>query len=179
MQTWYYRLPSAVRALTTGALSAAAIFGVMSLYAVTEPWGNTGQSVIVRLVVSAVAGMISGVLGVVLGDQRTRRIYGSTERAITYLRALRTGRLPADIDPGTWRRWLDAGRQSLKWAPAAVGVFALLAVLQSLDRQWAVMSLFALLAIWQLMVILVQRRRISRLSAAIDRRLSVNGVASD
>jgi hypothetical protein len=170
MQTWFYRLPSVVRALTTGVFSAVAIFGVMSLYAVTEPWGNPGQSVIARLVVSTIAGMLAGVLGVVLGDQRTRRIYGSTERAISYLRALRTGRLPTDIDPGTWRRWLDASRQSVKWAPAAVGVFAVLAALQSLERQWAVMCLFAFFAVWQLVVSLVQRRRIARLATAVDRR---------
>ena len=168
MQTWFYRLPSAVRALTSGAFSAVAIFGVMSLYTVTEPWGNTGQSVIARLVVSTLAGMTAGVLGVVLGDQRTRRLYGSTEQAITYLRALRTGRLPSGIEPGTWRRWLDASRQSVKWAPAAVGVFAVLAGLQSLERQWAVMCLFALLSVWQLVVTLVQRRRISRLATAVE-----------
>ena len=167
MQTWFYRLPSTVRALTSGALSAAAIFGVMSLYSVTEPWGYTGQSVTARLVVSIIAGMTGGVLGVVLGDQRTRRIYGSTEQAIAYLRALRTGQLPADIEPGTWHRWLDASRQSVKWAPAAVGVFAVLAVLQGLDRQWAVMSLFVVLALWQSVVTLVQRRRISRLATAV------------
>jgi hypothetical protein len=170
MQAWFYRLPSAVRALTTGMFSAVAIFGVMSLYAVTEPWGNAGESVTARLVVSTVAGMLGGVLGVVLGDRRTRRIYGSTEQAIAYLRALRTGRLPAAIEPGTWRRWLDASRQSVKWAPAAVCTFAVLAGLQSVDRQWAVMLLFALLAAWQLVVTLVLRRRIARLATAVERR---------
>jgi hypothetical protein len=169
MQNWFLRLPSAVRALTTGVLSAVAIFGVLTVYSVTES-GSAGQSVVARLVMSTIAGLLSGVFGVMAGDRRARRIYGSTEQAITYLQALRTGRLPAAIDPGAWRRWLDASRQSLKWAAVGVGVFAVLAGLQSLERQWAVVSLLAVVALWQLAVTLMQRRRISRLATAVDGR---------
>jgi hypothetical protein len=169
MQNWFYRLPPAVRALTTGVLSAVALFGVLSIYSVSE-WGSAAHSVVARLVVSTIAGLLSGVLGVVAGDRRTVRIYGSTEQAITYLQALRTGRLPTAIDPGAWRRWLDASRQSLKWALVGVVVFAVLAGLQSLERQWAVVSLLAVLALWQLAATLMQRRRISRLATAVDGR---------
>ena len=50
--------------------------------------------------------MTSGVLGVVLGDRRMHRIYGSTEQAIGYSRALRTGELPTESEPAAWQGWL-------------------------------------------------------------------------
>jgi hypothetical protein len=169
MQNWFYRLSPAARALMTGVFSAVAIFGVLTVYDVAE-WSSASHSVAARLVVSTIAGLLSGVLGVMAGDRRARRIYGSTEQAITYMQALRTGRLPAAIDPGAWRRWLDASRQSLKWAMVGVGVFAVLAGLQSLERQWAVVSLLTVVAFWQLAATLMQRHRISRLATAVDGR---------
>ncbi|HKP39858.1 hypothetical protein [Mycobacterium sp.] len=175
MQTWFYRLPAAARAPITGVLSAAAIFGVMSLYTVSAPWGDTGESVTARIVVSMIAGMLTGVIGVVLGDQRMHRIYGSTDDALRYKRALRTGELPAEIEPAVWQGWLAVSSQSNRWAPAAVGVFAVLAVLQGLDHQWMLAALFALLAIWQSAVALVLRRRIARLTAAVGQRAAAAG----
>jgi hypothetical protein len=175
MQTFFYRLPAAARALITGVSSSAAIFGVMSLYTVTAPWGDTHESVIGRLVVSTIAGMLTGVLGVVLGDQRIHRVYGSTTQAIGYSRALRTGELPPQIEPAAWQGWLAVSRRSNRWAPAAVGMFALLAVLQSLDHNWAPAALLLVIAIWQSAVALVLRRRIARLAAAVDRRAAAVG----
>jgi len=175
MQTWFYRLPAAVRALIIGVLSAAAIFGVMSLYTVSAPWGDTRESVIARLVVSTIAGMLTGAVGVVLGGQRMHRIYGSTDQAIRYSRALRSGELPTDIEPATWQRWLAASSQSNRWAPSAVGVFAVLAVLHSLDHKSMLAALFALFATWQAVVALVLRRRIARLTAAVGRRDAAAG----
>jgi len=57
------------------------------------------DSVAARAVMAAIIGVVFGVIGVVLGDQRIRRVYGSIEQAITYSQALRTGQLPADIEP--------------------------------------------------------------------------------
>jgi hypothetical protein len=167
MQAWLLRLPAAARALITGAMSSAAIFGVMTLFAVSASWGDNHQSVIARAVLSTVAGMVAGIAGVLVGDQRMRRTYGSAEQAIVYSRALRTGELPAHIEPGTWQRWLAVSRQSNKWAPAAVGVFAVLAVLQIVSREWAPAALFVAFAIWQTIVALVLRYRIARLEAAV------------
>ncbi len=172
MQTWFYRLPATARALITGVLSATAIFGVMSLYTVTAPWGDTRESVVARLVVSTIAGMLTGVLGVALGDQRMHRIYGSTEHAIRYSRALRTGELPTEIAPLAWQGWLTASRQSNRWAPTAVGLFVALAGLQSLDHRWAMAALFVVFAMWQSVVALVLRRRIARLEAAVGQRVA-------
>jgi hypothetical protein len=175
MQTWFYRLPAAARALIIGVLSAAAIFGVMSLYTVSDPLGDTSQSVIARLVVSTIAGLLAGAVGVVLGDQRVHRIYGSTDQAIRYSRALRTGELPTEIEPAAWQGWLAASSRSNRWAPSAVGVFAVLAVLHSLDHKWVLAALFALVAVWQSAVALVLRRRIARLAAAVGQRAAAAG----
>src|ERR1700742_3238574 len=161
MQAWFYRLPATARALVTGVLSSAAIFGVMSLYTESAPWGDTRESVIARLVVSTIAGMLTGVLGVVLGDQRMHRVYGSPTQAIRYSRALRTGDLPIEIEPAAWQGWLAISRQSNRWAPAAVGVFAVIAALQCIGHQWVLAALFVAFAIWQAAVALLLRRRIA------------------
>jgi hypothetical protein len=168
MQTWFYRLPATVRALVIGGLSSAAIFGVMSLYTDSD----TRESVIGRLVVSTIVGMLSGAVGVVWGDRRMQRVFGSTEQALTYTRAFRTGELPADIDPAAWQRWLAISRQSARWTPAGVGVFAVLAVLQSLNHEWRLAAMFALLALWEAALMLVLRRRIARLAAAVGQHAS-------
>jgi hypothetical protein len=170
MQSWFYRLPALARALVIGVLSSAAIFGVMSLYTDSAGWGDTRESVIARLVVSTIVGMLTGAVGVVWGDRRMHRIYGSTGQALTYSRALRTGKLPEEIDPAAWQRWLAVSSQSSRWAPASVGVFAVLAVLQSLNHEWTLAAGFALLAIWEAAVVLVLRRRIARLAAAVGQR---------
>jgi len=170
MQTWFYRLPATARALVIGVLSSAAIFGVMSLYSDSGPWGDTRESVIGRLVMSTIVGMLTGAVGVVWGDRRMDRLYGSTEQALTYTRALRTGELPGQIDPVAWQRWLVVSRQANRWAPASVGVFVVLAVLQSLSHEWTPAAVFALLAIWEAAVVLVLRRRVARLAAAVGQR---------
>jgi hypothetical protein len=170
MQPWFFRLPSPARALITAVGSAAAIFGVMSLYAVDEPWTATGGSVLARLVVSILAGLLTGVLAVVVGDRRIRRVYGSPEHAITYFSAMRTGRLPSRIDPTAWRRWLDVSRKSVRATPASVVVFVLLSVLQAVDHQWVLVSVLALAAAWQAAVGWQLHRRVSRLAGAVGQR---------
>jgi hypothetical protein len=143
---------------------------VMSLYNDSAGWGATRESVIGRLVVSTIVGMVTGAVGVVWGDRRMHRLFGSTEQALTYTRALRTGELPGEIDPAAWQRWLAVSRQANRWAPAGVGVFAVLAVLQSLGHEWTLTAVFALLSIWEAAVVLVLRRRIARLAAAVGQR---------
>jgi hypothetical protein len=170
MQTWFYRLPATARALVIGVVSSAAIFAVMSLYNDSATWGDTSESVIGRLVKSTIVGILTGAVGVVWGDRRMQRLFGSTEQALTYTRALRSGELPAQIDPAAWQRWLAVSRQSARWAPAGVGVFTVVAVLQSLDHEWTLAAVFALISIWEAAVVLVLRRRIARLSAAVGQR---------
>jgi hypothetical protein len=121
MQTWLYRLPPAARAVVTGAWVFAVLFGVTQLAALQASSAMFPNAVAARAVMAAIVGVVLGVIEVVLGDQRVRRVYGSTERAITYSRALRTGHLPTDIEPAAWLRWLDVSRQSMRWGGAPMG----------------------------------------------------------
>jgi hypothetical protein len=83
MQTWFYRLPPAARALMTAVWVFAALFGVTQLSSLDAGSDMSHNSVAQRLVVAAVVGVLAGVFGVVLGEKRIRRVYGSTEQAIT------------------------------------------------------------------------------------------------
>ena len=147
-----------------------ALFGVTQLAALETSSAMFPDSVAARAVMAAIVGAVLGVVAVVLGDQRIRRVYGSTEQAITYSRALRTGQLPSDIEPAAWRRWLDVSRQSMKWTPVTVTLFAVLALMNSLDRQWALVAMLAILAAWFIGYGLVLHRRILRLATAVDQR---------
>jgi hypothetical protein len=168
MQTWFYRLSPIARAVITGAWVFGALFGVTQLAALETGSAMFPDSAAARAVMAAILGVVFGVIGVVMSDRRIRRVYGSTEQAITYSRALRTGRLPTDIEPATWQRWLDVSRQSMRWTPVTVALFASLALLNCLDRQWALVALLAILAAWFIGYGLVLHRRILRLAAAID-----------
>jgi hypothetical protein len=170
MQTWLYKLPPAARAVITGAWMFVVLFGVTQLAAIESGSAMFSNSVAARAVMAAIAGVVFGVIGVVLGDQRIRRVYGSTEQAIMYSQALRTGQLPTDIEPAAWRRWLDVSRQSMRWTPVTVTLFAALALLNNLGRQWALVALLVIAAVWSLGYGLVLRRRILRLATAIDQR---------
>ncbi|PXX01540.1 hypothetical protein [Mycolicibacterium moriokaense] len=175
MQTWLYRLPLAARAAVTGAWVFAALFGVTQLATLQASSAMFPNSVAARAVMAAIAGVVAGVIGVVVGDQRIRRVYGSTEQAITYSQSLRTGHLPEDIEPAAWQRWLDVSRQSMRWTPATVTLFAALALLNSLAHQWALVALLVIAAVWSLGYGLVLRRRILRLATAIDQRETAPG----
>jgi hypothetical protein len=171
MHTSFYRLPRAARALITAAAFVAAMLGVSQLYALDNRSDSFYGSVNTQLVLAAVTGLLVGVLTVVVGDRRIRRIYGTTEQAITYSRALRTGQLPTHIEPAAWQRWIDVSRKSIRTTPTTVAIFAVLAVLQGVGgHHWVVASLFVLLGIWLLVVRWVLRRRILRLTSAIDQR---------
>jgi hypothetical protein len=171
MQTWFFRLPATARMLITAVMAFAGVFGVMSLYTHSGPWGDTSESIVARLVVSMIVGVVTGVVGVLWGDQRMKRVFGSTAQALAYSRALRTGELPADdVDPVAWRAWLAVSKRSNRWAPASVGVFLGLALLQAVGHEWRMAALFVALAVWQSVLGLVMRRRISRLTAAVEKR---------
>jgi hypothetical protein len=175
MQTWLYRLPQPVRAFITAVWVFMALFGTTELAALDTSSNTYHDSIGARLAVAAVAGLLAGFIGVLLGDRRLRRIYGSTDQAITYARVLRTGQLPNGFEPAAWQRWLEVGKQSMRWTPVTVAVFAVLAVLNALDHQWALPALLAAFAIWFLVYQRVLRRRIARLETAIDQRARAAG----
>ena len=167
---WFDRLPRAARIAVTGALMFVAIFGVMQLQALDAGGSFSASALIVRAVFSAAFGLAGGVVAVVLGEQRVRRTFGSLECGNAYSRALRTGELPAHIDPVVWRGWLGVSRQSLRWTPICVAVIAVIAVLQVLTHRWADAVVVGLLVIWFVIVWRVQKGRISRLTVAVEQR---------
>jgi hypothetical protein len=170
MEMWFDRLPRAARIGVTGAVMFVAIFGVMQLQAFDAGGSFSVSALIVRAVLSAAFGLAGGVVAVVLGEQRVRRTFGSLECGNAYSRAVRTGELPAHIDPAAWRGWLGVSRQSLRWTPICVVVMAVIAVLQVLTHQWADAVVVGLLVIWFVIVWRVQKRRISRLTVAVEQR---------
>jgi hypothetical protein len=89
MQAWIYRLPRAGRAAITAALAFGAMFGVMELDALDEQSAFAPHSLVARLVMAAVVGLFTGVVGVVFGDQRIRRIYDAGE-TLPHRSALKT-----------------------------------------------------------------------------------------
>lgn len=170
MGTWFDRLPRAARIAVAGALMFVAVFGVLQLQAFDAGESFAASVLTFRAAVSAVIGLAGGVAAVVLGEQHVRRIFGSFEQGNAYSRALRTGELPAHIDPAVWRGWLGVSRQSLRWTPICVGVIAVIGVLQLVTREWADAVVFAVLAIWFVIVWRVQKERISRLTVAVEQR---------
>ena len=127
-------------------------------------------SAIVQAELSAAVGLIVGVVAVVLGEQRVRRVFGSFEQGNAYSRALRTGELPAHIAPAVWRGWLSVSRQSMRWTPILIAVFAVCVVLQVLTHEWAHAVVFGVLVIWFAILWRVQKGRISRLTVAVEQR---------
>jgi protein-S-isoprenylcysteine O-methyltransferase Ste14 len=164
----FYRLPLAVRVLIIASVTFGTAFGVL---AVQRSHGTWAGSLAAHLVVAAIVGAVIGVVMVVT-ERRLRRDFGSIEQFIGYARALRTGELPADIEPDVWRAWLNrsraANRQTLV-APAVLVVFGVLPRLfGSSGYSWVIGVIFALLAMLSLASWWLTRRRISRLAAAIE-----------
>jgi hypothetical protein len=58
----------------------------------------------------------------------------------------------------------------MKWTPVTVTLFAVLALMNSLDSQWALVALLVMLTVWFVGYGLILRRRILRLAAAVDQR---------
>jgi hypothetical protein len=103
-----------------------------------------------------------------------RRNLASFEQYAEYNETIRTGGMPADIEPDVWRRQLKSTRVEnlMKLLVAgflvAVGVSSILTD-QSVYR-WVTALLFELLAMWFLFHWWAMRQRLARLGAEVDRR---------
>lgn len=111
----------------------------------------------------------------VLGDERdVRRNFDSFEQYTEYNRTVRTGDMPADIEPDIWRGRLRSSHREnlfrvfLACFLVAVGVSSILTD-QSVYR-WLSASLFQLLAIWFLFNWWTTRMRLASLTAEVERR---------
>jgi hypothetical protein len=172
----FYRLPAAARIVISAALFFGLLLLMTLLNAVDDHWHGDHGSLTWWLVFAAAGGLLFGILNVVLGDRRIRRIFGSTEQAVEYGRALRTGELPEHIEPDVWFFWLNISRQSNRWTPWGVSLFVVVAVGQSMAHAWAYAAAFTLLVIWLLVSWWVKRGRILRLATALAQRAAATAV---
>jgi hypothetical protein len=121
---------------------------------------------------AAFVGLALAIRAVVDNEGYLRRNIGSFEQYTAYSRALRTGTLPARIDPDAWRRWLSLSRRSNRmkplWAPVLV-VFGVLPSLTSQSAYWVTASLFGLLAVRNLVSWWLMHERVTRLAAEVER----------
>lgn len=121
-----------------------------------------------------VPGLLGGFLGGYLGVRLQRRRLGGRERMREYDRAMRTGRLPDDVDPAVWRplleRELHTQQRGMRVTTCGVSlVFAvawvLVAVLHDIDPVWWLVAAaaIALFAVWLRWLAGRQAARIRRL----------------
>jgi hypothetical protein len=123
---------------------------------------------------AAWAALVALVMGGLGCEPNLRRDFGSYDQYAEYNRAVRTGSLPADIEPEVSGRRLRAGRRENLGKPflacllVALGVASLLT-----DRSvyhWVSASLFQVLAIWLLLTWWTRQQRIASLGADVERR---------
>jgi membrane protease YdiL (CAAX protease family) len=169
MKAWWYRLPRAARLVIVFAV-------VVVMFEATEGPDLTSPGRLVeQLVLGAVVGLVFAAL-VFLREERLRRDFGSIERFLGYSRALRTGELPTRIEADVWRSWLNRSRTQNRFSPVVAcmflvpGVLLLILVTHPSAFEWAISSLYALLAILIMVSWQVWRRRISRLAMAVEQR---------
>ncbi|PXX06318.1 hypothetical protein [Mycolicibacterium moriokaense] len=168
-----FRLPMVVRAV----IYAAAGFAVAYLACLAWDFDGLyneynasrmgGWLVVAALICVLVTGYLLG------ADRRLQRDFGSTERFIAYKRSLRTGELPARINPDVWRGWLRLSRGCNRIAQLLAYLAVVFVVVPSLTRQPVYHPMFAslvgLLALWRLFSSGKRRARIARLAADVER----------
>jgi hypothetical protein len=130
---------------------------------------------IVRLDVAAGAAALMGLAWAAFGEDRDlRRNFASYNQYVEYHRTLRTGEMPADIDPELWRRRLGSSRRENWVRVVLAGFFILLGIATIVAGRngyhWVVAFLVQLLAIWLLINWWGARERLRRLARAVDQQ---------
>jgi hypothetical protein len=180
METWLYRLPRVARF----AVLTTMMFG--ALVVVLEIESRLGilaaQSQVQRLVIAALVALAIAAFTNVLGERCLRRDFGSIEKFLVYRGALRTGKLPQGVDADAWRAWMNRSRRLNRSQLVAALMWFGIAVV-NLAGQWAhhwtAFSFFAVVALYLLVLWQVERQRISRLEAALERELSRRSSSSN
>jgi hypothetical protein len=173
----FYRLPAAARIVISAVLFSGFFLLIRLVNAVDDRWRGHHHWLTWWLVFAAAGGLVFGVLNVMLGDRHIRRIFGSTEQAIEYGRALRTGELPEQIEPDVWRGWLIISSRSNRRTSWIVPLFVVVVVAQSMAHAWAHAAVFTLLVILLLVSWWVRRGRILRLATRVEPRAATNSTA--
>jgi hypothetical protein len=166
--TFWYRLPAAAR------VSGTALYGFGVGMALSCLYYSVGGKV------SAFGMAMAGFLAVValvaalVAERLVRRDFGSPQRYVVYADALRSGELPAHIEPDVWRGWLARSRRANRQAP----VLALLLIVFGVGHGLTYPSLGHLviagfLALCTAAIVVNWHRdrgRIARLASALERR---------
>jgi hypothetical protein len=169
LETWLRR-PLAARVLLPAAVGFSFAFVVAELSQKTSRLyhGYSGSSV--GLLVWAA---VVGVAVAVRMAMRVRPNFSSFEQYIAYTRALRTGGLPALIEPGVWRDRLSSSRRLNRmeplWACLLVG-FGVLPSLINQSAYWVIALPFGLVASRMLISWWRTRVQINWLAAEVERR---------
>lgn len=129
---------------------------------------------IMRLDVAAGVAALMGLAWAALGEDRDlHRDFTSYDQYLEYHHTLRSGGMPADLDPALWQRRL-AGSRRENWVRAVLAGFFMLLGIASIAAgrhgyHWVVAALCQLVAIWLLINWWGARERLRRLGKAIDR----------
>jgi hypothetical protein len=169
----YFRTPRARRVLVIAAMGFT--FAFLALLVADFDTVVYSSSRIVHLVWAALFAALMGLVSAIaeFAEPTLRGTSGSIEQLIEYDRALRTGGLPARIEPDVWRAWLKSSHRTLGewllWACffGAVGVLTILTHQSGYHGVTA--SLFELLAIWMLLAWWGKRAHIAQLAAKVER----------
>ena len=106
-------------------------------------------------------------------ERNLRRDFASYEEYTEYNQTLRTGRLPAAIEPDAWRRRLRSSRRENLIRPMLAGFLVAVGIASIATRQsvyhWVTASLFQLLAMWLLVKWWEWRDRLVSLTAEVER----------
>lgn len=170
---------SEMSAIAQGATVAVLIFPVTWVVGTLAYSGDSETALIAAVIASVFCGCFIPAL---IGDRQT---FGSAERFRGYKRALRTGELPDDAEPAVWRGWLDRSRKQNRSRLALAALIAIVAAISVLSTviRWALTDLdltnssllTALMALGAIAYFVHwhrQRRRIARLAAMIEQRIT-------
>jgi hypothetical protein len=171
-ETWF-QMPRAVRVPVTAATGFTFAFLALLVADLDSVIYSSSRIVHLEWVAlwAALMGLASAIAA--LGDPTLGGASGSIEQLVEYDRALRTGELPARIEPDVWRAWLRSSRRTfgmpLLWACffGAVGVWSILT--HQSGYHCVTASLFELLAIWMLLSWWGRCVQTTQLAAEVER----------
>ena len=171
-ETWF-RWPLAVRVFMIAAVWFTYAFLVLLVGDLDSVIYSGSRIVHLEWAAFWAALMGLAIAAVTFGAQRgLRRDFGSVEQFSAYHQALRTGELPARIEPDVWRGWLGGSRRQNRigplWACFLV-VVGMWSVTHPSGYHWVTAWLFELLAIWYLVRWWGTRVRLARLGAEVER----------
>jgi hypothetical protein len=166
--TFWYRLPAVARISGTG------LFGLGVGIALSYLYYSVGGTVSAFGMAMAGYMAVAALIAALVAEWLVRRDFGSTQRYVVYVGALRSGELPAHIEPDVWRGWLARSRRANRQAPVMALLLVVFGVGHGLNYAslghliiagFLALCTAAIAVNWHL-----QRRRIARLTTALERR---------